>query len=110
MSSENVVELTDANFDEEVVNSKMPVLVDFWAEWCMPCKMIEPIFVELAGEYDGKVKFGRLNVDGGRQVAIKLGIQAIPTLMIFKDGQVTKAIVGLKSKNDLKAQIDTVLG
>ena len=109
MNSEDVAEFTDANFDNEVINSQVPVLVDFWAEWCMPCKMIEPIVVELAGEYDGKVKFGRVNVDGSRQAAIKLGIQAIPTLVLFKDGQVVNKIVGLKSKNDLKAQIDAVL-
>ena len=109
MSSENVMEFTDANFDEEVVNAETPVLVDFWAEWCMPCKMIEPIFVELADDYAGKVKFGRVNVDGSRQAAIKLGIQAIPTLLLFKGGQVVNKIVGVKGKGDLKTMIDAAL-
>ncbi len=109
MSSENVAKLTDANFDEEVVNSKIPVLVDFWAEWCMPCKMIAPIIDELSGEYADKVRFGKVNIDSDRQAAMKFGIQAIPTLLLFKDGKVVNKFVGLKSKNDLKKQIDAVL-
>ncbi|MDY7010223.1 MAG: thioredoxin [Planctomycetota bacterium] len=108
MSSENVVELTDANFDDEVVNSNIPVLVDFWAEWCMPCKMIAPIIDELADEYAGKVKFGKINIDSNRQAAMQQGIQAIPTLLLFKGGKVEKKIVGVKGKNDMKAIIDAV--
>ena len=109
MSSENVIEFTDASFNEEVVNAETPVLVDFWAEWCMPCKMIGPIVEELAGEYGGKVKFGRVDVDSNRQAAIQHGIQAIPTLLLFNGGQVVNQIVGVKGKADLKTMIDAVL-
>ncbi len=108
MASENVLEFTDANFNDEVINSKVPVLVDFWAEWCMPCRMIAPIIDDLAAEYDGKVKFGKVDVDGNRQAAIQLGIQAIPTLILFKDGQPAKTFVGVKSKTDFKAGIDAL--
>ncbi len=109
MSSESVMEFTDANFDAEVVNAETPVLVDFWAEWCMPCKMIGPIIDELAGEYGERVKFGKVNIDSHRQAAMQHGIQAIPTLLLFNGGQVVNKIVGLKSKNDMKTIIDTVL-
>lgn len=109
MSSEKVIHLTDANFEEEVVNSQVPVLVDFWAEWCMPCRMIAPTVEELAEEYDGKVKFGKLNTDDSRQTAVKFNISAIPTLLLFKDGQVANKIVGVKSKRELKEVIDGVL-
>ena len=110
MSSEKVIHLTDANFEEEVVNSKMPVLVDFWAEWCMPCRMIAPAVEELAEEYDGKIKVGKLNTDESREVAMKLGISAIPTLVLFRDGQPAKKMVGLKSKRELKVEMDELLG
>ena len=109
MSSENVMEFTDDNFDAEVVNSETPVLVDFWAEWCMPCKMIGPIIDELSGEYDGKVKFGKVNIDSSRQAAMNHGIQAIPTLLLFNGGKVVNQIVGVKGKADLKTMIDAVL-
>ena len=109
MSSENVMEFTDASFNEEVVNAETPVLVDFWAEWCMPCKMIGPIVEELAGEYDGKVKFGKVDVDSNRQAAMQHGIQAIPTLLLFNGGQVVNQIVGVRGKSDLKTMIDAVL-
>jgi thioredoxin 1 len=106
MSEINVVKLTESNFKEEVVDSLSPVLVDFWAEWCGPCKMLAPILNELANEYDGKVKVGKLNIDESPGVANEYGIRAIPTLLIFKDGQVAEQVVGLRSKRDLKANLD----
>lgn len=110
MVSEYVKEFTEANFDDEVLNSSQPVVVDLWAEWCMPCLMVAPIIEELAQEYDGKVKFGKLNVDENRNIAIRFSIQAIPTLLIFKDGQLVQKFVGLRSKADLKREIDSLLG
>ncbi|MDX1952328.1 MAG: thioredoxin [Verrucomicrobiota bacterium] len=106
MGAANITTLTDANFSEEVLKSSQPVLVDFWAEWCGPCKMIAPILDELAGEYDGRVKIGKVNIDDNQGVASQHGIRAIPTLLIFKNGEVTEQIVGLKSKRDLKAALD----
>lgn len=108
MAANNIVTLTEANFDSEVVKSTTPVLVDFWAEWCGPCKMIAPVLDELAGEYDGRVKVGKVNIDEHQSVAANYGIRAIPTLLLFKDGQVTEQIVGLKSKRDLKSSLDKV--
>ena len=101
--------ITDANFDQEVMKSQIPVLVDFWAEWCMPCRMVGPIVEELAGEYEGKIKVGKLDTDGNRDTAMKFGISAIPTLLLIKDGQVVKKLVGAKSKRDLKQEIDALL-
>jgi len=108
MSSPNIVTLTETNFDEEVLKSPTPVLVDFWAEWCGPCKMIAPILDELAGEYDGKVKVGKVNIDDHQAIATQYGIRAIPTLLIFKDGEVAEQVVGLRNKRDLKANLDKV--
>ena len=110
MGSENVVELTDANFEEEISKSDMPALVDFGAEWCMPCKMIEPIIDELAEEYQGRLKIGQVNTDANRDVSLKFGISAIPTLVLIKDGEVVRKFVGLQQKADMKAAIDNVLG
>lgn len=108
MAANNIVTLTEANFAAEVVKSPVPVLVDFWAEWCGPCKMIAPTLDELAGEYDGRVRIGKVNIDDQQAVATEYGIRAIPTLLLFKDGLVTEQIVGLKSKRDLKASLDKV--
>ena len=110
MSSENVLELTDGNFEAEVLNSDVPVLVDFWAEWCMPCKMIGPAVHELADEYAGKVKVGRVDTDSNRDLSLKCNISAIPTLILFKSGEMAKKLVGLRQKMDIKAAIDEVLG
>jgi thioredoxin 1 len=104
----NIVILTDVNFEVEVLKSSTPVLVDFWAEWCGPCKMLAPILDELAGEYDGKVKIGKVNIDQHQSIATQYGIRAIPTLLIFKDGEVAEQVVGLRSKRDLKANLDKV--
>ena len=108
MSAANIVTLTETNFSLEVLKSPTPVLVDFWAEWCGPCKMIAPILDELASEYDGKVKVGKLNIDEFQSIAIQYGVRAIPTLLIFKDGEVAEQVVGLRSKRDLKANLDKV--
>ena len=104
-----VIELTDATFDETVHKSDTPVLVDFWAPWCGPCKMIGPIVEEIAGEYEGKATVCKLNTDDARDSAIEFGITAIPTLILFKDGQVQKKWIGLTSKKDLAGAIDELL-
>jgi len=104
-----VIELNDAAFDEVVHNSDIPILVDFWAPWCGPCKMMAPITEELADEYADKAKICKLNTDEARDSAIEFGINAIPTIILFKDGQVQKKWVGLTSKKDLSAAIDELL-
>jgi thioredoxin 1 len=109
MASENIVTLTEENFSDQVLKSSTPILVDFWAEWCGPCKMIAPVLDELAAEYDGKVKIGKVNIDEHQQIAINYGINSIPTLLFFKNGQVADQVVGMRSKRDLKASFDRVL-
>ncbi|MCF7668953.1 MAG: thioredoxin [Verrucomicrobia bacterium] len=106
MATGKTIELTKANFEEEVIHSPVPVLVDFWAEWCGPCKMISPIIDELAFEYDGKAKVGNVNVDEEQELASQFSIRAIPTLLIFKGGEVVDQIVGMTNKRDLKAAVD----
>jgi thioredoxin 1 len=108
MASPNVVTLTQENFAKEVLQSAVPVLVDFWAEWCGPCKMIAPILDELADEYNGKIRIGKVNIDDYQNLAAEYRVSAIPTLLIFRQGQVAEQIVGLKSKRDLKASFDRV--
>lgn len=99
---------TDQNFKEEVLDSKTPVLVDFWAEWCAPCRIVSPIVEEFATEYSGKLKVGKLNVDEN-QVASQYGVMSIPSLLIFKDGKVVKTMIGAQSKDNFKREIDSVL-
>jgi thioredoxin 1 len=108
MASPHIINLTPANFAQEVLQSKTPVLVDFWAEWCGPCKMIAPVLDELADEYDGKIRIGKVNIDDQQSIAAEYGIRAIPTLLLFNQGQVAEQIVGLRSKRDLKASFDRV--
>lgn len=108
MASGNILTLTNDNFSSEVLQSPVPVLVDFWAEWCGPCKMIAPILDEIAQEYDGRIKIGKVNIDQEQNLAMQHGIRAIPTLLVFKNGAVADQIVGLKSKRDLKANLDKV--
>ena len=105
----NVIELTDATFDEVVHSSDVPVLVDFWAPWCGPCKMMVPILEEIGDEYADRAKICKLNTDDARDSAMEFGISAIPTVILFKDGQVQKKWVGLTSKKDIAAAIDELL-
>ena len=107
--SEDVVVLTDANFDAEVTKSNIPVLVDFWAAWCGPCKQLAPVIDELAKEYIGKVKIGKLDTEENNNTPVKFGITAIPTIIVFKNGQAVNKMVGAKSKKDLKATLDAQL-
>jgi thioredoxin 1 len=102
----NVAEFTDANFEAEVLQSSTPVLVDFWAPWCGPCRMLAPSIEQLSTEYAGKVKIGKLNTDDNTDVAAKFGIRSIPTLLIFKDGQVVNQLVGALPKDKIAEQID----
>jgi thioredoxin 1 len=108
MASPNIAALTQDTFAEEVLQSTTPVLVDFWAEWCGPCKMLNPILSELADEYEGKVKIAKVNIDEQQGLAAEYGVRAIPTLLLFDKGQVADQIVGLRSKRDLKASFDRV--
>jgi thioredoxin 1 len=105
----SVIELTDAVFDETVHNSDMPVLVDFWAEYCGPCKIIAPVIHEIADEYEGRAKVCKIDVQEYRDSAIEFGVENIPTIMLFKDGQLQKKWVGLTSKKDISAAIDELL-
>lgn len=104
--SSNIVYLTDDNFEEEVLKSSTPVLVDYWAEWCGPCKMIAPILDEIANEYGDRIKVSKLNIDENPDTPPKYGIRGIPTLMLFKDGNVEATKVGAVSKSQLSAFID----
>ena len=106
MAAENIITATEANFNDEVLRSSTPVLVDFWAEWCGPCKMLTPVLEELATEYDGKVRIAKVNIDDHQNLAAQYRITAIPTLLVFKNGQVSEQMVGAKSKRDLKASLD----
>ena len=106
MSSGKVVVVTDAEFESTVLQSDKPVILDFWAEWCQPCKMLSPTVEEIAGEYEDAVKVGKLNVDDNPGTATKYGIRGIPTLLFFKGGQVVQQLVGVKSKSEIKKVID----
>ena len=106
MASEHVKEFTDQNFATEVLESKDLVLVDFWADWCQPCRMLAPTIDKIAKDYAGKVKVGKVDTDANRDVAIKYSISAIPTVILFKNGQVAQKFVGLRQERDFKAAID----
>jgi len=106
MSENRHLELTDENFSKEVLESKDPVLVDFWAPWCGPCRLVGPIVEELAFEYQGKIKVGKVNVDENEQTAYKYGIRSIPTLILFKNGRPVDQIIGAVPKHILKKMID----
>ncbi len=102
-------EVTDNDWDTEVLQSDTPVFVDFWAPWCGPCRMVAPVVEELSAEYDGKVKFVKLNTDDNVAIATKYGIRSIPTLMVFKGGQPVESVIGFRPKSALKQSIDKVL-
>jgi len=103
------LQLSDANFDGEVIQSEQPVLVDFWAPWCGPCRMLGPLVEELSNEYQGKVKVGKLNTDDNAQVATRYRISAIPTLLFFKGGKVADQLVGVHPKPEIKKRLDALL-
>ena len=106
MASELIKHVSDASFEADVLKTGTPVLVDYWAEWCGPCKMIAPILDEVAGTYQGKLQIAKMNVDENREIPAKFGIRGIPTLMLFKDGQLAATKVGAMSKAQLTAFID----
>lgn len=108
--SENVIKATSENWDEAVMKSKLPVLVDFWAEWCGPCRMVGPVIEELAKEYKGKMLFAKLNVDENQPIAMRYGVMSIPTLGFFNKGEPVDGVVGALPKSALQQKVDGVLG
>ena len=106
MAKENVIEIGDENFKQEVLESDKPVLVDFWAEWCQPCKMLAPTIEEVADEFSEKIKVAKLDTDKNRDTSVEYKITAIPTVIIFKDGEVAKKFVGLTNKSDLQSALN----
>lgn len=110
MAGANVHTFTDGNFDSEVLSSNVPVLVDFWAEWCMPCKMLSPTIDALGNDFAGKAKVGKVDTDTNQSIAVKYGITAIPTVLVFKNGQMVKKFVGVSKKEDMAAALTAALG
>lgn len=104
-----MLHVTDENFEKEVVKSEVPVIVDFFAEWCGPCKMMGPIFEEVGAKFDGKVKFVKLNVDEARESAMKYGVMSIPTLIVFKGGEAAETMVGLQDAGSLEAKANSLI-
>jgi thioredoxin 1 len=109
MASGNVNVFSDENFETEVINSDTPVLVDFWAPWCGPCRIIAPVVEELSDAYEGKLKVGKLNVDDNQQTSMKFGIRSIPTLLVFKDGEVAEQIIGAVPKTEIERVVTKVM-
>jgi len=107
--SDNIINITDSTFEQEVLSSEIPVLLDYWAEWCGPCKMIAPILNDIADEYSGKIKVAKLNIDENPGIPAKFGVRGIPTLMIFKSGSIEATKVGAMSKSQLSAFIDSTI-
>ena len=107
--SNNIINVTDSNFEQEVLSSEIPVLLDYWAEWCGPCKMIAPILSDIADEYSGKIKVAKINIDENPGTPAKFGVRGIPTLMIFKSGSIEATKVGAMSKSQLSAFIDSTI-
>ena len=103
------LEFTDDNFEDEVLNAQQPVLVDFWAEWCGPCRMLGPVIDELVADFDGKAKIGKVDIDNNRDIAVKFGIQSIPSVFIFKNGEVVNKFVGISPKEELANAIDAAM-
>ena len=109
MAGPDTKQFSEANFEDEVLTASEPVLVDFWAEWCMPCKALGPIIDELATEYAGKVKVGKVNTDENQTLSAKFGISAIPTVILFQGGQIKEKFVGMRGKKDFAASLDAAL-
>ena len=109
MASDVMIEFTDDNFQSEAIDSDVPVLVDFWAEWCQPCRMLAPTIEEVANDYAGRVKVGKLDVDNNRQTAMKYSIQSIPTVVLLKGGEVVNKFVGLQGKEAFATALDATL-
>ena len=107
-ASVNVITVTESNFDQEVLKSASPVVVDFWAEWCGPCKMIAPILDEIANEKNGTIKVAKVNVDNNQELSARFQVRAIPTLLFFKNGEVKEQVVGMTSKKDLISKIEAL--
>jgi thioredoxin 1 len=107
--SDNIINVTDSSFEQEVLSSDIPVLLDYWAEWCGPCKMIAPILNDIANEYSGKIKIAKINIDENPGTPAKFGVRGIPTLMIFKSGSIEATKVGAMSKSQLSAFIDSTI-
>jgi thioredoxin 1 len=107
--SENVENISDADFEQAVVKSDVPVLVDFWAPWCGPCKMVGPVLEQIAAEYAGKAKVVKVNVDDNKQIAGSLGIQSIPTVVLYKDGEVVEKVVGARPKGDFETMLNSAI-
>ncbi len=109
MASDRVMEFTDSNFETEVLQSEQPVLVDFWAEWCQPCRMLAPTIVEVADVYDGRAKVGKVDTDANREISMRYGISTIPTVILFKNGEVSRKFVGLTPKEQFTEAIDELV-
>jgi len=109
MTALNILKLNGSNFEQEVLKSSLPVVVDFWAEWCGPCKQVSPVLDELAGEYDNRVRVGKVNVDEAQELAAQFNVNSIPNFVFFKGGKPVGQIIGMISKRDLKAQFDKLI-
>ena len=109
MASESIVELSDSSFESEVINSEKPVLVDFWAPWCGPCRALAPVIEEISTDFVDKLKVGKVNVDDNPEISMKFGIRSIPTLMVFKDGEVQEQIIGAVPKSEIERALDKVV-
>jgi thioredoxin 1 len=109
MASDTVQEFTDSNFESEVLKSEQPVLVDFWAEWCQPCRMLAPTIDEVASAYEGKAKVGKVDTDANQEISVKYGITSIPTVLLFQNGEVAKKFVGLTPKEQFSEAIDEIV-
>ena len=109
MAGANTLTFTDEKFESDVLKSAEPVLVDFWADWCQPCRALGPVIDELATEYNGKIKIGKVDTDANQNTAVKYSVQSIPTIMLFKDGQIVKRWIGVTPKKEFKAALDALL-
>ncbi len=109
MASENVIEVVDSEFDEEVIQSELPVLIDFWAPWCGPCRALAPVIDEISKDYEGRVKVGKVNVDENPEITMKFSIRSIPTLIAFKNGEVSDQIIGAVPKSEIEKVLDKAL-